>query len=150
MDEKEYQSALKSINSSQCVFEKALFTVHCECKCSQRFCLADRQGINCTNALRLKYCTRLLSLLRKSSRFLMHKTQVDKPIPHNQEIKIQLGGLLGVQIALLPECNTTTKIQDIGCIVGDAYTQFDAFQALPMSEVVQVISRFDIRRRKRR
>lgn len=146
MDEKEFQSALKSINPNQCVFEKAVFTTRCECQYAERFCLADRQGIECRAPARLAHCKQVLTLLRKNANFLLHQTHVDGVLPHASELKVQLGGLLGLLAVTFPDL-AGDRIDDVTSTVEEARSRFDGFDDLPMSEIVQHIARFNIRSR---
>ena len=50
MEEKEYKNTYQSINERRCVFEKTINSRRCTCKQSQRFHLADREGIACKSA----------------------------------------------------------------------------------------------------
>ncbi|MCB1754965.1 MAG: hypothetical protein KDJ38_05560 [Gammaproteobacteria bacterium] len=148
MDEKEYRSALKSINPNQCVFEKAVFTTRCECQHAERFCLADRQGIECRNPLCLGHCTELLGLLRDNAKFLLHRTHIEGALPHASELKVQLGGLLGLQAVTFPELKSD-NIHDVASTVEEARSRFKHFSELPMADIIQHLAHFKLRGRQK-
>ncbi len=45
MDEKHYKETYSNINPNRCVFEKSINSRICNCNKSQRFNLADREGV---------------------------------------------------------------------------------------------------------
>ena len=97
MEEKAYKDTYDSINERRCVFEKTINSRRCTCKQSQRFHLADREGIACKSTTGNALCIEFLNSMRSKARFALHLTSADGPLPHTKEIKVQTGGLLGLQ-----------------------------------------------------
>ena len=117
MDEQHYKDTYNSINPQRCIFEKAINSRVCNCTNSQRFNLADREGVACKSAGALKRCTQLFQNLHINARFVIKRIDA-KQLGHTQEIKIQNGGLIGLQTELtrIEEKN----VNDIDTVVRSA------------------------------
>jgi len=148
MDEVEYKSALEDINPQQCVFEKAIFTTRCHCPLSQRFCIADRQGISCQSTDAQQLCKEYLNLLREQSRFLFHQTHAPSVLPHAKEIKVQLGGLFALKEVVDDSQDTPDMVKDIRHIMTVAWMKFDSFKSLDLPQIINRIAHFEIRKSK--
>lgn len=149
MDETEYRQTYREINERRCVFEKAVNARRCSCKLSQRFNLADREGISCTSDNGCRLCTQLLDLLRKNASFALQMTTVPGPLPHAKEVKVQIGGMLGIQKLLSPETRDDELVRDINGLAETAIEQFGSLDKLPYSEIVKSIVNFEGRLRRR-
>ncbi len=148
MDEKEYKSTYHSINPQCCAFEKAVNSRVCNCSKSQRFNLADREGVACTHSLSQQRCSDFLAQLREKARFTLKRLEVDQPLAHNEEIKIQNGGLIGLQGQI--ESQTKRVVEDIDALLTLAEQEFNKLEKFPYSEVMQVITTYKIRERSKR
>lgn len=148
MEEDQYRETYQSINPCRCVFEKSINSRRCHCSLSHRFCLADREGVSCTVDLAQKRCQSLLQILRSSAIFAMRLTRIDGALPHGKEVKIQNGGLLGLQRLLDPEYDTKTGIQDIHQLISQAIEKYRSMDAFPYDEIVKQIVRFEGRTRR--
>ncbi len=150
MEEDEYKSTYHEINHQRCVFEKSVNSRRVNCEKSQRFFLADREGIACNSASAQARCRILLDKLRSNARFSLHLTIADSPLPHSKEIKVQAGGLLGLQSAVYPELAREQAVHDVNALVSDAVNQYGDLGALPYEVIVQSIVQFEGRRKKTR
>ena len=145
MDEQHYRNTYSSINPQRCVFEKAINSRVCNCAKSQRFNLADREGVACNSANALKRCTQLSQHLHSNARFTLKRTDVQQ-LGHAQEIKIQNGGLIGLQAEL--SNSDDQKVDDIDSIVSDAEKKYGDVEKFPYLQIMQIISTYRIRARK--
>lgn len=112
MDENEYRSTYHSLNSQRCVFEKSILTQNCGCHLHEKFNLAEREGIRCTDVHAQQNCSIFLNTCREQARFALGLTEiVGNLLPHSKEVQVQKGALLG----LVPEFPNLaeTKINDI-------------------------------------
>jgi len=169
MDEKEYRSAYDDINPLRCVFEKAINSRICNCSRAIRFNLADREGVSCQDDMVQKNCVNLLSLLRDNGRFLLQQTTIEGQLPHNAEIKIQNGGIQGLlsvvstRATTMPSkhavsskhpkdtsSNTSPNEHDIAGLVTAAVQQYQSLEQLPYSDIMQAVSAFQTRRKRRK
>ncbi|MFO7604050.1 MAG: hypothetical protein R6X06_09580 [Gammaproteobacteria bacterium] len=153
MDEDHYRQTYAQINDLRCVFEKSLQSRLSSCSQSHRFCLADREGIACQLALGNKRCTTLLGLIRHNANFALGRARIESALPHNQEIRVQNGGLLGIQ-RLLTNATTASppaepSISDIHELITQAIETFGSLESLPFDEIVKRIVSYEIKKRRR-
>jgi len=150
MDEDEYRSTYQVVNQQRCVFEKALNSRRCFCSRMDRFYLADREGVGCKSEPARQRCGQLLETMRKNARFSLQLTRIAGPLPHNKEIKVQTGGLLGLQAIVKPALGDSTSVQDIYDLISDAETSYGSLKDFPYTEIVKRIVRFEGRPRRTR
>jgi hypothetical protein len=148
VEEDEYRSTYRSVNQRRCVFEKAVLTRRCSCNCSIRFYLADREGISCDSTEGHQRCAGFLALLRENARFAIHITSCLEELPHAKEIKVQNGGLLGLQRILRPDLSADC-IVDVASLILLGEKTFGSLQQFPFREMVKSIASFEGRRRTR-
>ena len=146
MEEDEYKATYHEIAENRCVFEKALTNNQCKCRYSKHFWLADREGYSCHSHEVAANCRNLLAKLRQNSRFLLKLHAVGEQLPHNMEIRVQIGGLRGLR-AVLGSDEKDSLIGDIRALIEQAQKQYDNMDALPYNEIVQSIASFKTRRR---
>ncbi len=150
MEELEYKATYHAINERRCVFEKAINARRCACKQSARFCLADREGVACKSEAGNEMCTRLLDTLRRNARFSLHLTHADGPLPHAKEIRVQVGGLLGLQQLIDPDSGPHHRVDNIYSLTKAAFARYEHLQGLPLDQIMQAIVSFQGRRKSSR
>jgi hypothetical protein len=148
VEENEYRSTYKSINKRRCVFEKAVLSRRCSCACSTRFYLADREGISCDSADAHERCNRFIMLLRENAKFALKITSLEGELPHAKEIKVQNGGLLGLQRALRPNLSID-NVADVAGLISLGVNTYGLLEQFPYQEIVKSIAKFEGRRRPR-
>ena len=148
MEENEYKSAYSEIASIRCQFEKALTNNKARCSYSRHFWLADREGYACKSTESSAKCGELLGMLRENSRFIFKLQQAGDKLPHNMEIRVQAGGLNGIQTLFTR--SRVDGIDDIHKLVIQAETEFGSLQQLPYSRIVQSISSYQGRKTRKR
>jgi hypothetical protein len=116
---------------------------------SQRFNLADREGVSCTSETGSIRCKQLLDLLRQNAKFSLQMTNVPGPLPHAKEVKVQIGGMLGLQKLLHPQMCDEELVHDINGLANAAVQQYSSLDNLPYSEIVKSIVTFEGRLRRR-
>ncbi|TCK17235.1 hypothetical protein DFR30_0457 [Thiogranum longum] len=146
VEEDAYRSTYNAVNQRRCAFEKAVLTRRCHCSCSTRFYLADREGISCNAAQAHSRCQQLLLLMRENARFALKLTGTGDELPHAKEIKVQNGGLLGLQNLLLPDAPADAVV-DIATLTVQGVRTFGSIQQFPFQEIVKSIVHFEGRRR---
>ena len=149
MDETQYRQTYQQVNRQRCVFEKAIQTRQCACSQSHRFCLADREGVSCNLELAHRRCTTLLDLLRRNANFALGIPKIDAALPHNKELRIQNGGLLGIRQLLEQDAEATTPIADIHSLITSAIERFQSLELIPYAEVVKFIVSYEVKKRRR-
>jgi hypothetical protein len=149
MEEDEYKTTYQQIASIGCVFEKALTNNRARCSYARHFCLADREGYACRSETCALICSELLQNLRDNSRFSLKLKTVGTALPHNMEIRVQVGGLQGVQKALALD-PAVAGLDDIRDLVDRAIAKFGKLDVLPYADIVQSVAQFQGRKRRNR
>lgn len=155
MEENEYKSTYETLTTIRCVFEKALTNHRANCHLSKHFCLADREGYACENKQTADRCRDVLEKIRKNSAFVLKLHDSDGPLPHNMEIRVQVGGVNGlaksVEANVAGETSDDIPVQhDIDKTMAAAITRFGSLDALPYSEIMQSVVTFKGRRKRQR
>jgi len=168
MDEEQYRSAYKEMNPNRCYFEKMLLLRYGACEQAKKLFLAEREAFACNSEDAQKRCLQLLESLRSNARFALQVTQIDGQLPHAKEIKVQVGGLFGLQQLLDNKNPTHTEvlldddakfgeqaqkhapIQNIFVTINEAITQYNDLSSIPYNEIVKSIINFKLPERKRR
>ena len=148
VEEDQYRSTYKRLNERRCVFEKAILSRRCGCECSNRFYLADREGVACNSATAHTRCADLIQLLRENAKFALKLTTLDGELPHAKEIKVQNGGLLGLQRILRPDLSGINVV-DVAGLTQLGERTYGSLAEFPYREIVKSIVAFEGRRRPR-
>ena len=148
MEENEYKSSYSEIATIRCEFEKALTNNKAKCSYARHFCLADREGYACTSRVSSAKCHELLGLLREGSRFILKLQQTGNKLPHNMEIRVQAGGLSGIQALFTPQ--QQDKIDDIFALLEQAEIEYGSLEKLPFSRIVKSIRSYQGRKSRKR
>ncbi|MDH5710560.1 MAG: hypothetical protein OEZ15_02690 [Gammaproteobacteria bacterium] len=146
MEEDEYKVTYHEIAQNRCVFEKVLTSNQGKCRYSQHFWLADREGYACKSREISLNCRELLERLRKNSKFLLKLHSIGDQLPHNMEIRVEVGGLRGLR-AVFGSGQKDEVIADIRALIEQTEQQYDNMDVLPYSEIVQSIASFQGRKR---
>lgn len=147
MDERAFQDTYRAINPLACPFEKAILICQYACREAQRVNIAERETVNCLDAQAQGDCSLLVGMLRHNAAFALKLTHADAALPHAKHVKMQCGGLLGLQAVLRPEQAGEARVEDIRGLVLEAQDRFGGLQDLPYSEIVRGIAGFEFRRR---
>lgn len=145
VEEDKFRTTYKSVNERRCVFEKAILSRRCACVCATRFYLADREGVACDSPPAHRRCSLLIGLLRENARFALKITSVDGELPHAKEIRVQSGGLLGLQHVLRPDLNADNVV-DIAGLATLGERTYGSLEKFPYREIVKAIVAFEGRR----
>lgn len=148
MDEQEYKDTYNRINQLKCVFEKAMCSLTCNCSQGAMFRLADRHGFGCHSPLHQKNCAELLERLRAQTRFVFKLRDIDGPLPHNKEIRVQNGGLLGLQ--KLQDGAALDHVKDVSGLVENVLQAYGSVDNLPFDQLIQSVMAYQARPRRRK
>jgi hypothetical protein len=146
VEEDEFRKTYEDVRELPCAFEKAVLNRQCDCSRVQRFNLGEREGVTCGAWTAQQNCATLLGLLRENARFALRATALPGPLPHARELKIQAGGLRGLQ-ALVGEPADTRPVADVNGLVAALQSRFGTLERIPFASVVRAIAAFETRRR---
>lgn len=150
MEEQKYREIYSAINERRCPYEKAINSRRCNCSQSKRFNLANREGVACKSAPGNLLCNELLKIMRQKARFSLHVTHATSPLPHAKEIKVQVGGLLGLQKAMDTQAADVSTVDDIYRLTNAALGHYVSLADLPYEEIMQSIVAFKGREKRPR
>lgn len=142
VDENAYRQTLRSGDYQACPFGKAILARSCACPLSGRLAIAEREVVNCTEAAAQQQCSSLYELLRRNSLFALRLIHADEPLTHAQNMKLQCGGLHGLQLAL----DDTDEVFDVAGLVEAAQQTFGSLEELPYSQIMQSVAAFQVRK----
>ncbi|MCF7983883.1 MAG: hypothetical protein K9L70_05720 [Thiohalocapsa sp.] len=146
MDNDIFRRTYNDINERFCPFEKSILTNNCRCARAKRFCIAEREGVNCTADQAQSRCIELLDLLRMQARFALKTTDGHAALPHAKAMRVQVGGLRGLHAALSPEDEVPQQIENVDGVITAAIARFGNLGALPFQVIVQQITAYRGRR----
>jgi hypothetical protein len=132
--------------SGRCPYEKAILSAQCACELATRFSVAEQMGVNCRSGIARNNCTTLLALMRNRARFALKVTDTSESLAFGKEMKVMIGGLIGLQALLAPEPEPA-RVGNIHALVREAQEKYRTLEALPYQEIVKSITAYQARRR---
>ena len=130
----------------RCPFEKAILGALGGCELATRFSVAERLGVNCRDDIARNNCITLLALMRDRARFALKVTDTSDPLPFGKEMKVMIGGLIGLQRLFAEEVSQVDNIHEL---VRQAQGQFGSLESIPYHEIVKSITAYQAKRRGR-
>jgi hypothetical protein len=134
------------MDQGRCPFEKAILSAQCACELATRFSVAEQLGVNCRSGIARNNCTTLLALMRNRARFALKVTDTSEGLPFGKEMKVMIGGLIGLQ-GLLAPAPDAGRVGNIHALVREAQEKYGSLEALPYQEIVKSITAFRGKRR---
>lgn len=148
LDENAYLSAREERVQCDCSFEKAILGTCCNCTLAHRHYIAEREAVSCQSIPAHETCRTLHALLQHNALFVLKLTHTRQKLPHAQEIKIQCGGLLGLERVVHNLDMDPPSVRDVRSMVVKALAEFAALEALPYSEIMKSVAAFEARHRR--
>lgn len=149
MDQDEFRQTYREVNEVFCAFEKSVLTNECHCHLAERFCIAEREGVQCRSATSQARCLRWLELLREQARFALRTDEERRLLPHGKAIRLQVGGMRG--LCKVIACNdATAQVGDIDATLDSAERCFGSLDAIPYDTVMRDVAAYQVRKRSRR
>ena len=131
MDEGAFREMLARV-VAPCPFERAILGGCAACARSEKMQIAERELVKCRNMASHSRCIELYAHLRRSFSFALGILRVDTPLPHAQEMRVQCGGLKGLQHTL----NGNTEVGNVDELLENALHQWGEIEDIPYSDVV--------------
>lgn len=132
MDEAAYRQIFSEVIERPCSFEKAVLSRCVTCNRSGRIQIAEREAVTCQAASSLSRCTSMHDNLRHSFSFALGKVHDEAPLPHAQEMRVQCGGLKGLQYVL----NGNADVENVDALMESVLQKWNDSTEIPYSEVV--------------
>jgi hypothetical protein len=152
MDQDAFRQTYREVNERFCAYEKAVLTNKCGCSQSEKFCIAEREGVHCNSDGGQQRCLDFLAILREQARFALRNVQQQQSsrLPHGKAIRVQVGGMRGLYSILHSETEIPECIPDIDGLLETAEQRFGDLETLPFSDIMPEISGYEVKRRSRR
>ncbi len=150
MDQDAFRTTYREINERFCAYEKGILTNNCACSLAHKFCIAEREGVHCASDEAQATCVQLLELLRRQARFALKTTSDRTALPHAKAMRIQVGGLRGIEAAVNPGQPVPARIADIRRTIEAAIAKYGSLAEFPFQEIVKQIAAYQGRQRTRR
>ena len=128
---------------SACIFTKALLARGAVCELAQRRAVAEREIIECPSPVARTNCGTLSALLHERARFALRLPGPGQPLIHAQALRLQCGGLQGMQQAL------AAPVADVHRMVGLAHERHHSLTDLPWASIVQAVVHWQPHRSRR-
>lgn len=141
MDSEQLRETLRALEAAACPFEKAILPGHCDCSRAGRFCIAERQGVQCRSATARDRCLRLLGWLRELSRFALRLREVEG-LSHAKGLRLQVGGLRGLVKILAPEEPASRPIMDVFRLTQTLEARYPHLADVPPGPILREIAAY--------
>ena len=136
------------MDNARCPFEKTILSVQCDCEMATRFSIAEQMGVECRSDIARNNCTTFLAYLRERARFVLKVTDTSAGLPFGKEMKVILGGLIGLQRQMATgEGAAAARVENIHALVRQAQAAYGSLDALPYQEIVKTIAAYHGKRR---
>lgn len=145
MEEQEYRQIYYHLNRYPCAFAKAILSSRCNCMNCQRLNLAEREEITCMTKEAQELCTNALQHFYQNAKFTLKLKNPLPPFPHGKAIKVQCGGLLGLQAVLFPDRKDTLQVEDVYTLIMQALTTFTSVSQFPYQDIIKFVGRYKAR-----
>ncbi len=134
MDESAFRQRLAGLHGRACPFAKSILTRCAGCAISEKRNIAERELVTCSSAEEHERCLVLRDLLRHNFNFALGKVHIDGPLPHAQEMRMQCGGLKGLQRVM----DDGDEVRDVAGLLRQAQQRFGELADFPYSEIVRL------------
>lgn len=147
LNEDAYGKARAEAVRRDCPFEKAILSGCCRCSLASRHNIAEREAVSCGSPSAHVACKNLHGLLVEKALFALRIPRFTEKLPHAKEMKIQCGGLFGLERVASRLEGDPSFVSDVSALVSTALEKFGQLDSLPYSEIVKSVSAFEIRQR---
>lgn len=134
-------SCCASGGANACVFSKALLSRAASCELATRGVRGEMEGFECTSPVARMNCVTLAALLRERSRFALRLPAANRPLLHQQAMRLQCGGLAALRDSV------GAADRDVHRLVARLHERHASFVELPWEPLVAAIAAWTPRRR---
>jgi hypothetical protein len=138
--------------NDKCPFTGALIGRQFGCQCSEEVTRREGPSIACNNTDMQAQCTQLFSQMKSAAITKLGYEDDLTQIPHAVLMKIQMGGLCGLQnIVNKKESGAESKalsVGDIQALVSGANQTFGSIENIPLNDLVEDIIHYKLKRRR--
>ena len=147
MDQDAFRRTYRELNERFCVYEKSVLSRKCSCSMAKKLCIAEREGVHCTSDDAQEQCQEFIEQLRQQARFALKSNNDRAVLPHGQAMRLQVGGLRGLYVALHEDQPIPDNIEDVFGLISQAKAEFDGLDKLPYQKLIQQVAAYQGRQR---
>ena len=140
VDEAAYRRTREQAVGLPCVFSGALLSRCATCELSAKRALAEREVLTCTQPTAHINCETLERLMHERATFAL-RLRPRAPQTHATELRLQSGGLLGLQQVL------AAPVADVHRMVQQAQADYGSLTELPWEPIVESVKAWQPRKR---
>lgn len=127
--------------ASACVFSKALLSRAASCELAVRSTRGEQDVLECASPVARINCATLGALLHERARFALRLAAPNRPLMHQQAMRLQCGGLSALRDAL------GAADGDVHRLVIAAHARYESLADLPWDTLVATLRTWTPRRR---
>lgn len=147
VDEDQYRRTYRQHIAVSCPYEKAILSRICACEKAAKSNIAEREAIGCSSSVAQQLCVELVNHTRKRANFALGVAHTSGALPHAKAIKVQCGGLLGLQ-RVLDGSEDSVHVHNVHGLIRRALKRFKNLDALPFEQIIRSVARYEHRRRR--
>lgn len=132
---------------NKCAFSQTLIGDQFACVHAEHVVRRGGAEIACRSEQSAARCSDLLQRLKRDALPAFNVEDDLLSMPHSVAVKIQFGGLLGVQRLVDPALANADRVADIDALVGQAEQTFGTVDAAPCAQIVTDMTNYKTRRR---
>jgi hypothetical protein len=150
MDQDAFRRTYREINERFCAYEKSILGRKCTCSKAKKIYIAEREGVHCLSDEAQEQCLEFLEKLRHFARFALKSNDQKAVLPHGKAMRLQVGGLRGLFMAVHDDQPTPETIEDVFGLISQARETFNKLDNLPYQKLIQQVAAYKGRQRSKR
>jgi hypothetical protein len=139
------------VEALRCPFRQTLITG--EFGCRHALAVTRREGpdVGCSSDAASRRCSELFERLKAVALPASDDGDAPSDVPHSALVKVQHGGLLGLQRLLAPRSGSSSgRVDDVDRLLEQVLLHYGGLEAIPYAEVLPDVEQYKIRRRRAR
>jgi hypothetical protein len=134
----------------RCAFSHPLIGDEFGCRCAQQVTRREGPDVCCTSMPAHHRCTQLLQRMKTQALPALGVADDLLEMPHSTQVKIQNGGLLGLQRLLYSDLRDADRVPDVDALVCEAIEYYGGHDAIPVDPLAEAICSYKLKRRRGR
>ena len=133
----------------RCPFRQVLLPGDFACRHAEVVTRREGPDIACHASETHGRCGEVLARLKEVGLPALGHTDDLTELPHGVAMKVQMGGLLGLQRLLDPGASASGVVGDVGALVGQAVARYVSSASVPYEDLVPAMAAYQLKRRRR-
>ena len=134
----------------KCPFNQTLRSELFGCEHALTVTRRDGPDVNCSSRQAQSQCSAVFQAMKQSALAALGVADDPQQMAHSVLVKVQFGGLLGLQHSLHMAPSETDRVENINALVGQAVSHFGSVAEIPYADLSAAITAFQVKRRRKR